>query len=157
MDHGVVSPLGLSHKEIHMLRSLTRLAAVAALAAAGSAQAYLPPGAGPYYAGSADLIDPGATVWTGSGLVVTDATYSGCVTQLSNAIAWKTSQGYGVINIHSCGIVHPWISVPGTTVDQVFSRDQIDHVLHGADVLRERYRIEQYENELRKLYPQQQR
>lgn len=138
-----------------MSRSLIRLAALAALAVAGSAHAYLPVGTAPYYAGSADLIDPGQSSWTGSGLVVTDSTVPGCNAQLSDAIAWRIAHGWGVINIHYCGLVQPWITAPGTTVDAVLSPVQIDNILNGSRVLRERYRIDQYENELRKLYPAQ--
>ncbi|HJU38164.1 MAG TPA: hypothetical protein VJ724_01230 [Tahibacter sp.] len=137
-----------------MSRSMLRLAAAAALVfSVGSAQAEQTQGTPSYYGGSARLINPGNTVWTGASVAVTDSTYPGCAQQLQDAIDYRLDQGYQLVDTNGCHIVYPGIVIGATPVDRVFTRDEIANVIDGTTVLRERYRIDQFEADVQKLYP----
>lgn len=140
-----------------MSRSMLRLAAAAALVlSVGSAHAEDLPNSPWYYAGGADLIEPGHTVWTNGGITVTNATYTGCVEQLQYNLDWRLDNGYQIHHLYPCHIVRPGFGTPGVAAaDHVLSRDDLVRVINGTTVLRERYRVDQFEAEVGKLLQQQ--
>lgn len=136
-----------------MSRSILCLAAAAAfMFSVGAAHADQVQGSPSYYAGGADLIEPGHTEWTNGGITITNATYAGCVADLNYQVAYRLDEGYQVHQLYPCHIVRPGFSTSSaSSADHVLSRDDINHVVNGTTVLRQRYRIDQFEAELGKL------
>lgn len=139
------------------MRSMLRLAAAAALVfSIGAAQANQTPNSPWYYSGGADLIEPGHTTWTyNTGITVQNNTYAGCVAQLDYDLDYRLDNGWTLHQLHPCHIVRPGFAT-GVAADRVLTRDDLVTITEGTTVLRERYRIEQFEAEMNKLlYPPQ--
>lgn len=133
------------------MRSMLRLAAAAALVLSiGTAHADQAPNSPWYYAGGADLIEPGHTVWTNAGITVQSNTYAGCVAQLNYDLDYRLDNGWTLHQLHPCHIVRPGFGV-GVPADRVLTRDDLAGIVEGTTVLRERYRIDQFETEINKL------
>ena len=141
------------------MRSMLRLAAAAALVfSIGTAQAENQPTPPFKYAGGADLISPNQTVWTNGGITIVRATYPDCVTALQEDIAYRISQGYQLHELYPCHLVRPAFGTStANSADHVLSPAAIDNLINGTTVLRERFRIDLYEAETKKLLQQQQR
>jgi hypothetical protein len=130
---------------------MLRYAAAAALVfSIGTAQAEQTPNSPWYYAGGADLIEPGHTTWTyNTGITVQNNTYAGCVAQLNYDLDYRLDNGWTLHQLHPCHIVRPGFGT--APADRVLTRADLVTITEGTNVLRERYRIDQYEAEVNKL------
>lgn len=134
-------------------RSLRILAAAAALLATGAAQAYIN---GPvvWYSGTLDFSCPttlpsGDVVMSPSDHSFSEPSLVACQTEWNNTYQYFMSQGCEVVEQSLCA----YHFVPfRVTAEEHMSPAIFNDFVRSERVLRERYRIDQYEIELKDLY-----
>ena len=134
-------------------RSLRVLAAAAALLATGAAQAYIN---GPvvWYSGTLDFSCPstlpsGEVVLSAESHVISEPSLVACQTHWNNLYQYRISAGCTATELDYCAY---HFAPFGVSAEEHMSPAIFNDFFRSERVLRERYRIDQYELELKDLY-----